>query len=375
MMNMNYVGAVLLLSLTGWLLAGCNSDAASNASATIFTGNVFADIHMAGGKLVVTDSSTPAKTFTAPIQADGSYSLNAANGAAPFLFHAQIRAGSKAGDLFSASAANSGKVNISALTSLVVANAAGQDCVVTACAPSVFTDAKLTGAAANVQSQLVPLLTQYGLAIADELDSKQGDPASARKWVFFKHIAVGGYIYSRDGPLEFIKDAATGNWRMAGIQRVKAAAKAGKAPNMYIPPPGASSFGKWLPFSTDSSIYPEGATLIVVSGSSISPTVTLVYMGGNNGAAKISGSEMVAAVADVSFLPACPRKSGQPGNCIDVAQTASGVYATAFTAPSATVHGQATQQAVTENMAPDMGPSKKAPLAAVYGSHGNAVMK
>lgn len=372
-MKMKYVGTTLLLS-AAVLLAGCNSDAASNASSTVFTGNVSVGEHLAGGKLVVTDSSTPAKTFTAPLLTDGSYSLNAANGVAPFLFHAQARVGSKVADLFSASAANSGTVNISAVTSLIVANVANQDCAVTACTPSIFTAARLTDATAKVQAQLVPLLTQFGLAIADSLDSTQSSPARTRKWVFFKHIAVGGYVYSRDGPLEFIKDG-TGSWRLAGNQRVKAGAKANKHANTYVPPPGATSFGKWLPFSAESSIYPEGATLIVVSSSSIAPTVTLVYTGENKGAAKISGAEMVESVTGVTFLPACPRFAGKPGACINIEQTANGIYTTAFNEQADTVHGHAMQQAMTISMASDMSTAAKLPLATVYGSYGNAVIK
>lgn len=339
-MKMKYVGTVLSLFAACWL-AGCNSGASGNASSAAFTGNVSVGTPLAGGTLIVTDSSTPAKTFTAPLLTDGSYSLNAANGVPPFLFHAQVRAGSRVADLFSASAATSGKVNISPMSSLVVANAAGQDCAVTACTAATFTAARLTGAAAKVPTQQVPLLTQFGLAIADELTSKQGNPGRTKKWVFFKHVTVGGYVYSRDGPLEFIKDTATGNWRIADNPRVKASAKARKDWAIYAPPPGASSFGKWLPFSTDSYNYPGGATLIAVSSSSITPTVTLVYKGEDNGAAKIGGAEMVEAVTGVSFLPACPRPEGQPGSCIDVAQITNGGYAAAFNAPATTDHVQA----------------------------------
>ena len=350
---MKYAGITLVLSLMG-LLAGCSVGASGNASSSIFTGNVSANVPLAGGSLIVTDSSTPAKIFTAPVQADGSYILDAANGVAPFLFHARGQVGSRTVEVFSASAANSGKVDISPLTSLEVANAAGQDCAVTACAPATFTAAKLTGAAANVQTQLVPLLTQFGLAMADALDTKQSNQARIRKWVFFKHIAVGGYIYSRDGPLEFIKDAATGNWRMASKQQVKAGAKAGKGTNMYALPPGASSFGGRLPFSKESSIYPDGATLIVVASTGIIPTVTLVYAGGGNGVEKLTGASMVDAVTGVSFLPACSHPAGQPGTCIDVAQIASGEYTASFDDSAATVRRQAKQQAIPKNIASDI---------------------
>lgn len=373
-MKMKCVGIALVLSVAG-LLAGCSVGASSSASSPIFTGSVFADAPLVGGTLIVTDSSTPAKIFTAPLQADGSYSLNAANGVAPFLFHAHGRADIRVVDLFSASAENSGKVNISALTSLVVANAANQDCAVTVCTPSTFTAAVLTGASEKVQAQLVPLLTQYGLAITDLLGAKQGNPARTRKWVFFKHIAVGGYVYSRDGPLEFIKDAATGNWRMASKQQVKAGARAGKDANIFVPPPGASSFGKWLPFAKETPIYPDGATLIVVASTSIIPAVTLVYPGGDDGVKKITGTAMVEAVAGMSFLPACPRQNGQPGSCIDVAQIGSGVYMAAFNDPADMAQRQAIQQAITKNMAPDMSSASRVSGAAVYSSYGNAVMK
>jgi hypothetical protein len=272
---------------------------------------------------------------------DGSYSVNTAGGIAPFLFHAQGHAGSRAVELFSASAASSGRVDISPQTSLVVADAAGQDCAFASCAPSIFTSARLADAGAKVQTQLVPLLTQFGLAIADTLDSRQGTSARTRKWVFFKHIAVGGYVYSRDGPLEFVKDTATGNWRLAGIPKNRPGAKAAETTGTYLPPSGASSFGNWLPFLKDSSVYPDRATLIVVSSSGITPPVTLVYTDGEKGADKISGAEMVRAVAGRSFLPACPRPPGQTGSCVDVAQTGNYLYSAEINNPVATIHRQA----------------------------------
>ena len=329
-----------LMLLSAGLMSGCSVDAASNASNTIFTGNASAGAPVAGGMLVVTDSSTPARTFSAPVSADGSYRINVAGGIAPFLFHARGHVGSRQFEFFAASAADSGRVNISPLTSLVVANAAGQDCAVTACSPSTFTAVRLTGAGMKVQTQLAPLLAQFALAIDDAQDSSQNNVARARKAVSFKHIAVGGYVYSRDGPLEFVKDHVTGNWRMAGKQRATAVAKAGKDVSMYVPPPGASSFGKWLPFSTDSSIYPEGAILVVVSGSSISPAVTLVYSGGGNGTTRVAGTAMVEAVAGMSFLPACPRPAGQPGDCVNVAQAIGGAYTAEFIGPAAAPAGQ-----------------------------------
>lgn len=323
-----------LMLLSAGLMSGCSVGAASNASNTIFTGNASARAPMAGGTLIVTDSSTPAKTFSAPVSADGSYRINVAGGIAPFLFHARGQVAFRQVEFFAASAADSGRVNISPLTSLVTANAAGQDCAVTACAPSTFTAVRLTGADMKVQTQLAPLLAQFALAIADAQDLSQDNVSRTRKSVSFKHMAVGGYVYSRDGPLEFVKDRVTGNWRMAGKQRATAVAKAGKDVSMYVPPPGASSFGKWLPFSTDSSIYPEGAILIVVSGSSISPPVMLVYSGGDYGTTKVAGTAIVEAVAGMSFLPACPRPAGQPGDCVNVAQATDGAYAAEFDGPT-----------------------------------------
>lgn len=339
-MNAKWFGAVLILLAAG-LLAGCSVGASSNTSSTIFTGSVSSDAPLADGSLNVTDSSTPSKTFTAPFLADGSYSVDTAGGIAPFLFHTRVREGSRTFELFSASAANGGRVNISPLTSLVVANAADQDCAVAACTPATFTGARLNNAAAAVQTQLVPLLTQFGLAIAESLDSKQSNPARTRKWVFFKHVATGGYVYSRDGPLVFAKDTATGNWRMAGNPQVRAGAKAAKDADVYAPPSGASSFGKSLTFLKDSSIYPDGATLVVVSNSSISPPVTLVYTAEDIGAAKITGAAMVEAVRGLSFLPACPRAAGQPGACINVAQVDSYTYSAAFNSPANAIHRDA----------------------------------
>jgi hypothetical protein len=323
-------------------ISGCGVGAATNASNAVFTGNVSVGATLTEGGVIVTDSSTPARTFTAPVMADGSYSVNVSGGVAPFLFYAHGGAGFKPVEIFSASAANSGKVDITPLTSLVVASAAGLDCAVAACTPATFTAARLSEAETKVQTQLAPLLTQFVLAIADAQDSGRSSMSKTRKWVFFKHIAVGGYVYSREGPLEFVKDPATGNWRMAGAQAA-AGAKAGKGPPTYAPPPGASSFGNWLPFSADSSIYPDGATLIVATSSSISPAVTLVYSGRENGATRMAGKEMADTVADLSFIPACPRPTGQTGSCIDVAQT-GGVYTAAFRNPVAAVGTPAIRQ-------------------------------
>ena len=322
-MNMKFFGTAFVLSAVV-LLEGCSVSTSGNTPPTIFTGTILAGAPLAASSLTVTDSSTPARVFTASLLADSTYSVDTASGVAPFLFHVRGQAGSRPVEFFSASAASYGKVNISPLTSLVVASAAGQDCAVVACTPASFTAARLTNAATEVQTRMIPLLTQFGLAIADSLDSKQSNPAKTRKWVFFKHIAVGGFVFSRDGPLEFIKDAASGNWRMAGNQQVKIGAKAGKDGSIYTPPPGASNYGQWLPFSSDTSAYPDGATLIVVSSSGISPPVNLVYAENNSGAVRTTGASMVDAVTDVSFLPACPRHAGQPGSCIEVAQIASG---------------------------------------------------
>jgi hypothetical protein len=342
-MNMKYAGSAVTLCAAG-LLAGCGIGAAGNTPTIVFAGSVCAGAPLAGGTLTVTDSSTPARTFITPVLADGTYSINVANGVAPFLFHAQGKNGARAVDVFSASAANGGRVDISPLTSLVAANAAGHDCAVAACMPSIFTAARLTDADMKVQNQLAPLLTQYGLAIADALDSRQGGPAKSRKLVFFKHIAVGGYVYSRL-PLEFIKDAATGNWRLAGNQRIAARAKARNGANTFAPMPGASSLGQWLSFSKESSTYPFGATLIMVRGSGISPAVTLEYLDGENGATRVAGAAIVEAVAHVSFLPACPRPAGQPGSCVEVTQGSNGEYMTRFSNPAAAISGQAANNA------------------------------
>jgi len=330
-MKIKNIGIALVLSVTGlwatWNLGFVS--AAGNAPLALFTGNVSAVEPLTGGMVFVTDSSTPARKFTAPVLANGIYALNAARGVAPFLFHVRGQEGSRTVELFSASAASSGTVNISPLTSLVVASAAGRDCAATAdCEPSTFTSAKLSEATAKVHSQMVMLLTQFALAIADKLDPREHDPESARKWLYFKHIAVGGFIYARDGPLEFVKDDATGNWRIAGGQQPANTAKKGKSSITYAPLPGASSLGKWLTFATDSPSYPDGATLIAVSSTSIIPPVTLVYTGPDNGAVNLSGSEMVKAVSNKSFLPACPRAAGA-GPCVDVAQISSGGIYTA----------------------------------------------
>ena len=303
-MKMKCVEIALMLLAAG-VLAGCGD--ADSASSNAFTGIVSAGAPLVGGTLIVKDSSTPAKTFIAPVLADGSYSVNTYRGVAPFLFHAQGHSGPRAIDLFSASAANSGKVDISPLTSLVVANAADQDCAFSACMPANFTAARLIEADMKVQNQLAPLLTQFGLAIADALDAKQGNLANTRKSVSFKHIAVGGYVYSRD-PLEFIKDTATGNWRAAGNQPIAARASAGKGAKTFIPAPGAYSFGKWIAFSKDSSTYPYGATLITVRGPGISHPVTLEYSGKDNSVTRVAGAAMAEAVMGISFLPACPRQ-------------------------------------------------------------------
>lgn len=369
-MSVKYVGAALAFSAAG-LLAACSVGASGNASSTIFSGSVSAGAPLTDGLLIVMDSSTPAKTFTQAILADGTYSVDTANGVAPFLFRARGRVESRTFELFSASAANSGKVNISPLTSLVVANAAGKDCAVTSCTPAIFTAAALTKASAIVHTQIVPLLTQLGLAIADTLDSTQRSPAITRKWVFFKHIAVGGYVFSRDGPLEFVKDAS-GNWRMASGQEVKSVAKRA---NIYAPPSGASSFGTWLPLSTDSSAYPEGATLITVSGSGITPSVNLVYADGDSGSVKIAGPAMVEAVTGVSFLPACPRPVGQDGSCIDVAQTGSYVYSAAFNDPAAAIPGPAGKISKKKNTLDVISPATELPVIADSGSQGRSAAK
>lgn len=316
------------------LIVACSVGGAGNAPTTTFSGRVSASVPLTGGTLTVTDSSTPAKIFRAPILAQGSYSIDVSTGIAPFLFHAQGQSGDRVVDLHSASAAYNGKVDISPLSTLVVANAAGRDCAGSACTPSIFTAARLTDADMKVQNQLAPLLTQYGLAIADALDSKKRGAERNRKLVYFKHIAVGGYVYSRV-PLEFVRDPATGNWRIAGNHRLAVSARTRKGANTFVPIPGASTLGRWLSFSKESSTYPYGATLITVRSSDTSLPVTLEYLEGQDGATRVAGAAIVEAVASVSFLPACPRPAGQPGSCVEVAHLENGEYSASFSIPAA----------------------------------------
>lgn len=119
--------ALTIISATMLTLAGCGgggTTAPATESATI-TGTAAAGLPLVG-TVTVKDALGATKTVT--IGTNGSYSVNVAGMAAPFVFRAQGTAGGTTYVLHSAAttADVNGNINITPLTDLIIANVAGQ---------------------------------------------------------------------------------------------------------------------------------------------------------------------------------------------------------------------------------------------------------
>jgi uncharacterized phage protein gp47/JayE len=107
---------------------------------------------------------------TAAIAADGTYSLDVSGMTAPFMLRAEGTVGGRSYVLHSAAVAADvgGRVNVTPLTDLIVANVAGQIASDLCNDPTQFsglTPEALTQAETNLRTRLVPVLTELGLNI------------------------------------------------------------------------------------------------------------------------------------------------------------------------------------------------------------------
>jgi len=133
------------------------------------------------GQVVAIDSSTPRKTFTAKTSATGAYIVNVPNGTAPFILTVVGTSGGKTVTLNSVATASGQTVNITPLTDLIVATAAGQPsgaALADLCASTVTADQTKCASAltsATSGTNLADAVTAVKQMIAP-LDSTGADP-------------------------------------------------------------------------------------------------------------------------------------------------------------------------------------------------------
>ncbi|HEX5774210.1 MAG TPA: cytochrome c, partial [Geomobilimonas sp.] len=144
-------------------LAGCGSSGSSTATSTATLSGVAATGAPIVGTAYIKDSSTPARELSAPTGSDGSYSFNVEGMTPPFIV--KVNWGTQSLMSF---ATTHGTANVTPLTHIIVANAAG----VTDPA-SLYTGftaatqqqmaASIAGATTALQTRLKPLFDLYGV--------------------------------------------------------------------------------------------------------------------------------------------------------------------------------------------------------------------
>lgn len=166
------MGALLLAS--AMIVSGCGGGGGSGAVAAPST--TLKGVAAAGapiiGSVTIKDSSSPAKTKTVPIAADGNYTVDVSDMTAPYMVRADGYVGGNEYHLYSAgtSADVGGTINITPLTDLIVANIAGT------IAKTYFdsgnfsslTATQLTTQSDALKSKLLPVLQAVGLS--DSID-------------------------------------------------------------------------------------------------------------------------------------------------------------------------------------------------------------
>ena len=120
-----FTKAVALFVIAVFALSGCGGGGGSS-SGTVISGTAAAGAAIIG-TATIKDSSTPPKTKSVTIAADGSYSIDVSELTAPFMLRADGDVGGRHYSLFSAAtlADVNGTINITPLTDLIVANIAG----------------------------------------------------------------------------------------------------------------------------------------------------------------------------------------------------------------------------------------------------------
>lgn len=169
----------LLAAVLGILLSSCGGGGGSStadppapAPTATLSGTAAAGAPLVG-TVTVKDSSPAQRTRTVPIAADGGYTVDVSDLTPPFLLRAEGSVGGRTYSLHSAAVAAdiNGRINITPLTDLIVANVAGQ------VAASVYdsgnfagmTAAELDAAQATLRQRLQPILAALGLGASIDL--------------------------------------------------------------------------------------------------------------------------------------------------------------------------------------------------------------
>jgi hypothetical protein len=162
--------ATLFLILTacgGGGGGGSSSPAASSISGTAAAGAPII------GTVTIKDSSTPFKTKTVTIAADGKYTIDVTGMTAPFMMRADGTVGGNSYSLYSAAVSTDvgGNINITPLTDLIVANIAGQiaSTYFSSGNFSALTTTDLAAQETALQARLQPILTAVGLGSSLDL--------------------------------------------------------------------------------------------------------------------------------------------------------------------------------------------------------------
>ncbi|MES2973580.1 MAG: hypothetical protein V4757_08215 [Pseudomonadota bacterium] len=168
--------ATLLATLSlAALFGGCGGDGdapAAGAGSTTISGTAAAGAPIIG-TVTIKDSSSPAKTKSATITADGKYTVDVSGMTAPFMMRADGTVGGRSYSLYSAATAADvgGTINVTPLTDLIVANIAGQIAGAYFASGnfSGLTAAALATETAALKARLQPILAALGVASSIDL--------------------------------------------------------------------------------------------------------------------------------------------------------------------------------------------------------------
>lgn len=174
------VGLSLISAL---ILAGCGGGGTTSAATTSITGTAAAGAPIVG---LVSAKDSTGKTFgPATIDATGAYTLEVTGGTAPFILEASgISAAGNIANYHSIATATGGNVNITPLTEMVVAQAAGRSpatvmsCTGVACLPA---KAQVDIAETFVNTSLSNLFSLFGVTAQNLLTSNFSAGATANQ--------------------------------------------------------------------------------------------------------------------------------------------------------------------------------------------------
>lgn len=171
----NLLAMALFISFALVLMTGCNGGGGDGedtpAAVTTLSGTAAAGAPIIG-TVTIKDSSSPAQTKTVTIEADGNYTVDVSDLAAPYMVRADGYVGGNEYHLYSAGTAADvgGTINITPLTDLIVANIAGsvtQDYFENGDF-SGLTAEELTAQAEALKAKLLPVLQELG--VSDSID-------------------------------------------------------------------------------------------------------------------------------------------------------------------------------------------------------------